>query len=94
MRLRVLAILTALVTATAASEPPQPYPTTEPHPHFHCTCRQRDGSQYELGQITCIRVDGKAYLARCEMFQNVTTWQKIQDGCPVARLSTPSDPVP
>ena len=28
-----------------------------------------------------------AYLARCEMELNVTTWRKIRDGCPEARLS-------
>jgi hypothetical protein len=91
MQLRVFAVVVTAISGLAASEPPQPFPTTSPHPHFHCTCRQRDGSHFELGQITCIRVDGKAYLARCEMFQNLTTWQKIQDGCPIARLSTASD---
>lgn len=28
-----------------------------------------------------------AYLARCEMDLNVTTWRKIRDGCPEARSS-------
>jgi hypothetical protein len=32
-------------------------------------------------------VGGKPYLARCETSLNVTTWHKIQDGCPEASLS-------
>ncbi len=58
-------------------------------PDHGCTCRNRDGSKYELGQIACVRVGGNAYLARCEMNLNVTTWKKLRDGCPTA--STPLD---
>ena len=49
-----------------------------------CTCRYRDGIDYELGQTVCIRIGDVAYLARCEMELNVTTWRKVQDGCPEA----------
>lgn len=52
-----------------------------------CTCRNRDGTRYELGQMVCIDVGSGAYLARCERNLNVTTWQKLQDGCPQAKLS-------
>ncbi|CAN7428772.1 hypothetical protein LJR235_002712 [Pararhizobium sp. LjRoot235] len=56
-------------------------------PNIRCTCRDRDGSKLELGQTTCIRIGNVAYLARCEMALNVTTWRKLQDGCPEARVS-------
>ena len=56
-------------------------------PDARCTCRNRDGSNLELGQTVCIRIGDMAYLARCEMELNVTTWRKIRDGCPEARLS-------
>ncbi|WP_234937488.1 hypothetical protein [Rhizobium herbae] len=56
-------------------------------PDAGCTCRNRDGSKLELGQTVCIRVGDTAYLARCEMELNVTTWRKLRDGCPEARLS-------
>lgn len=52
-----------------------------------CTCRYRDGTKYQLGQMVCIDVGAQAYLARCERNLNVTTWQKLQDGCPQASLS-------
>ncbi|MGF6252928.1 hypothetical protein OKW20_000003 [Ensifer sp. LBL] len=61
-------------------------------PDHGCTCRNRDGSKYELGQVACLRVDGSAYLARCEMNLNVTTWKKLREGCPTAGMSTPSRP--
>ncbi|MDO9415843.1 MAG: hypothetical protein Q7U22_06980 [Pararhizobium sp.] len=57
-------------------------------PDAHCTCRNRDGSKHELGQTTCIKVGDTPYLARCEMDLSVTTWRKLQDGCPEASLST------
>jgi hypothetical protein len=48
----------------------------------NCKCRNR-GVMFELGQTSCLRVDGRAYLARCEMKLNVSSWTKIQEECPV-----------
>ncbi|TWC85196.1 hypothetical protein FB593_10244 [Rhizobium sp. SJZ105] len=48
----------------------------------NCKCRNR-GVMLELGQTSCLRVDGGSYLARCEMKLNVSSWTRIQDGCPV-----------
>jgi len=48
----------------------------------NCKCRNR-GVMFELGQTSCLRVDGGSYLARCEMKLNVSSWTRIQDGCPV-----------
>lgn len=49
-----------------------------------CTCRNRDGTRYEHGALVCLNVDGRKYLARCEMALNVPNWKKVQEGCPVA----------
>ncbi|MGR6431152.1 hypothetical protein ACU5AY_09565 [Rhizobium sp. PAMB 3174] len=51
-----------------------------------CTCSIKDGTKLSLGQVTCIRINDMAYLARCEMVLNNTSWQKIQDGCPMTQL--------
>jgi hypothetical protein len=51
-----------------------------------CTCSIKDGTKLSLGQVTCIRINDTAYLARCEMVLNNTSWQKIQDGCPMTEL--------
>ncbi len=48
----------------------------------NCKCRNR-GVMFELGEISCLRVDGGSYLARCEMKLNVSSWTRIQEGCPV-----------
>jgi len=48
----------------------------------NCKCRNR-GVMFELGQTSCLRVDGGSYLARFEMKLNVSSWTRIQDGCPV-----------
>ena len=54
----------------------------------NCKCRNR-GAMFELGETSCLHVDGGSYLARCEMKLNVSSWTKIQDGCPVTE-KTPS----
>lgn len=49
----------------------------------NCKCRNR-GVMYELGQISCLHVDGRNYLARCEMKLNVSSWTEIESGCPLS----------
>ncbi|KQS93808.1 MULTISPECIES: hypothetical protein [unclassified Rhizobium] len=73
-----LALALAGLTAGVSSAAP---------PDAGCTCRKRDGTKAELGQMTCIRVGDDVYLARCEMALNVTTWRRLRDGCPEARMS-------
>ena len=48
----------------------------------NCKCRNR-GVMFKLGETSCLRVDGGSYLARCEMKLNVSSWTKLQEGCPV-----------
>jgi hypothetical protein len=48
----------------------------------NCKCRNR-GVMFQLGQTSCLKVDGSSYLARCEMKLNVSSWTKIEAGCPV-----------
>ena len=48
----------------------------------NCQCRNR-GVMFELGETSCLHVDGGSYLARCEMKLNVSSWTKVEDGCPV-----------
>lgn len=63
-------------------------------PDARCTCRNRDGSKHALGAVVCLSVDGRKYLARCEMVLNVTSWQKVQDGCPLAATVGPIPSMP
>lgn len=54
----------------------------------NCKCRNR-GVMFELGQTSCLKVDGSSYLARCEMKLNVSSWTRIQEGCPVTERALP-----
>jgi hypothetical protein len=54
----------------------------------NCKCRNR-GVMFELGETSCLHVDGGSYLARCEMKLNVSSWTKIEDGCPVTANALP-----
>lgn len=51
-----------------------------------CTCRANGQSYYE-GTIMCIR----GQLARCDMNQNVTSWQVIAEICPEASKPAETD---
>ncbi|SFT89444.1 hypothetical protein SAMN05444141_104200 [Pseudovibrio denitrificans] len=52
-----------------------------------CYCTNR-GKRIELGDFSCLYVDGTSYLAQCQMALNNPMWRKIQDGCPTTRLET------
>lgn len=77
MRLLSCMLLAAAVSAGTLSAFAGP-------PDARCTCRNSDGAKHALGAVVCLNVGGQKYLARCEMVLNVTSWQKVQDGCPVA----------
>ena len=47
----------------------------------NCRCRLY-GEYFDIGSVMCIR----GSLRRCEMNQNNTSWKKIGDTCPQARL--------
>ena len=62
-------------------------------------CRDGDGVRQELGAVVCITASCDTWMAKCEKFENVTIWRRIQDGCPGAdgsilnRLRVLSPPV-
>ncbi|AYG58843.1 hypothetical protein QD460_31865 [Rhizobium jaguaris] len=53
----------------------------------NCYCKNKDGTLHAVGELACMTVDGKSYLAQCQMNLNVTSWSKLQDGCPVTERS-------
>ena len=46
-----------------------------------CYCTDTQGSRVELGQSICLFVDGRAFMARCEMALNVPIWRDTGEGC-------------
>lgn len=51
----------------------------------HC---RYEGRIFDQGDVVCIRLDGRARLARCGMMLNNASWNFLEDGCPTA-LMTP-----
>jgi hypothetical protein len=46
-----------------------------------CYCTDRAGSRVELGQTICMQVDGRMFMAQCQMSQNVPMWREVGQGC-------------
>ncbi len=46
-----------------------------------CYCTDTQGLRVELGETICLVVDGRAFIARCDMSQNVPMWRDTGDGC-------------
>ena len=61
-----------------------------------CYCTDKSGARAELGEIICLQVDGRMFMAQCQMSLNVPMWREVQEGCLSSRRqqSTPSfDPL-
>lgn len=44
----------------------------------------------ELGQMTCLQVDGRMFMAQCQMSLNVPMWREIAPGCLSSKLREPA----
>ena len=52
----------------------------EPVPEIPCYCRTGERI-FDMGETTCIRVGGRAELARCDMMQNNPSWRLLNRPC-------------
>lgn len=34
-----------------------------------------------MGETICLQVDGRMFMAQCQMSLNVPMWRKVQEGC-------------
>lgn len=85
---RIIPILTGfLLGGGALAQEYNPPPAKEGYSYPECKCSNR-GEMLPMGALVCLNVDGKTFLARCEMSLNNPTWRHVQDGCPTA--SAPS----
>jgi len=91
--LSISVILAGLSPAAGlAAEVFVPPPPKEGYSYPECKCSNR-GEMLPMGALVCLRVDGKTFLARCEMSLNNPTWRRVQDGCPSASAPSFSEPV-
>lgn len=48
-----------------------------------CYCTDKNKDRFELGETTCLRVDGRAFTAQCQMSQNNPMWREIGESCEI-----------
>ena len=51
-----------------------------------CYCTDSSGGRVELGETICLQVDGRMFMAQCQMSLNVPMWREVQEGCLSSRL--------
>ena len=58
-----------------------------------CYCTDKAGSRIELGQTICLQVDGRMFMAQCQMSLNSPMWREVQEGCLSSSLSSDQQPL-
>lgn len=48
---------------------------------IECFCTDTSGARIELGQTICLQVDGRMFMAQCQMSLNVPMWREVSQGC-------------
>ena len=46
-----------------------------------CYCTDTSGARVELGETICLHVDGRMFMAQCQMSLNVPMWREVAVGC-------------
>ena len=70
-------VLTATTLPAAAEERAAKERSAGPD----CYCTDEIGERREMGEIICINIHGREFLARCEMSLNSPTWRDLRTGC-------------
>lgn len=78
--LRLIAVLT-LLAAPASADVKGPGGKVQ-----DCYCTDKSGARVELGETICLQVDGRMFMAQCQMSLNVPMWREVQPGCLSSRL--------
>jgi len=85
--IRAILLLLLLAVPAAAQDHAAPK-------KIECYCTDKTGARKEMGEVICLQVDGRSYMARCEMVLNNPFWRKVQDGCLSSGLSLPVSRMP
>ncbi len=46
-----------------------------------CYCTDSGGERVEMGEMICLHVGGRSFMAQCQMSLNNPMWREISDGC-------------
>lgn len=57
-----------------------------------CYCTDTTGGRIELGETICLQVDGRMFMAQCQMSLNVPMWREVSEGCLSSSLIQQSQP--
>lgn len=52
-----------------------------------CYCTDKSGARLELGDVICMSVGGRDFMARCEMSLNTPMWREISGACLSSQIS-------
>ncbi|NVO55499.1 hypothetical protein HW561_06830 [Rhodobacteraceae bacterium B1Z28] len=58
-----------------------------------CYCTDKSGTRVELGEMICLQVDGRMFMAQCQMSLNVPMWREVQEGCLSSGLQQSEPPI-
>lgn len=77
----ILCVIALLAPVSAVADVVGPNGKT-----IDCYCTDTQGARVELGETICLYVDGRAFMAQCQMSLNVPMWREVQDSCLSSRL--------
>lgn len=69
-------LLASLMALPAAADVTSPSGKT-----VECYCTDTQRNRVELGETICMKVDGRMFMAQCQMSLNVPMWREVQQGC-------------
>ena len=58
-----------------------------------CYCTDRTGARMEIGDMTCLQVDGRMFMAQCQMSLNWPMWREVHNGCLSSSLGSDQQPL-
>ncbi len=74
--MRKLALFLVLLTAPLSADVTKPNGKV-----IDCYCTDKSGARVELGEMRCLTVGGRIFMARCEMSLNVPMWRELTNSC-------------
>lgn len=89
IRSRVASALVVAVTALPAVADIT-YPSGKA---VECYCTDSVGARVELGETICLQVDGRMFMAQCQMSLNVPMWREVEEGCLSSSLERGEEPL-
>lgn len=51
-----------------------------------CYCTDSQGARVDVGETICMHVDGRSFMAQCQMSLNVPIWREVSPACLSSRL--------